>query len=248
MLVNQALAVRVFAYARATEALRDAECRLHELIAHQVAAREAERKRLARELEDSLAQNLLAIRLDVAALHQGTALHNPALRKRVGLALDNLDLTLRSVKHLLGELQPVGIELGLQAAVEIEVRKFKRLTGIDCDLDGSVQDEPALAEATVLTVCRVLQESLNNVSRHSLASRVAVSLGRTRDRIAMEVADNGIGFDVEAPRPVGCQGLFALQERVRAAGGTLEVHSIPTQGTTIRLSLSLANPIGPAIV
>lgn len=248
MLVNQALAVRIFAYTRATEALHHSERRLHELLAHQFAIRETERQRLALVLHDSLAQNLLALRCDIAALHRETGRRYHRLHERVGAALDNLDLTLCSVKHLLGELRPTGIELGVQAAIEIEVRKFRRASGIACVVEGCIPDEPALPEAAVLTVCRVLQESLNNVLRHSMAKQVIVSFASTGGRLLMSVTDNGIGFEPEAPREPGCYGLAGLQERAAAAGGTLDIRSSPDGGTEIRVSLPLSGPPGPAIV
>lgn len=248
MLVNQALAVRVFAYARATEALQLAERRLHELIAYQRALRESERQRLARGLHDSLAQNLLALRLDIAALHEGTGNHHRHLHARAAAALDNVDLTLRAVRQLLGELRPAGIELGLQAAVEIEVRKFRRANGIECALEGNIPDDPELPETVVLTACRVLQESLDNVARHARARRVVVRLACTDACLSMTVTDDGVGFDPEAPSMTGHYGLFDLQERVRGAGGRLEVCSPPAGGTETRLSLPLAPPPGPTIV
>ncbi|MEH6436516.1 sensor histidine kinase [Massilia sp. DD77] len=250
MLVNQALVERIFAYERATEALRLTEQKLHDLIAHQLAAREAERKRLSRELHDSLAQNLLALRMDISTLLQHTGERHQRLHDRAGAALDNVDASLRAVKQLLGELQPTGLELGLQATLELEVRKFTRASGIACTLEGGAElGELVLAESTVLTVYRVLQECLNNVFRHSLASRVGVRLGVAGGMLEMAVSDNGIGFDTEAPAKSSSYGLLDLRERVAAGAGSLRVTSARTHGTDVLLRLPLeTDPSAPAAI
>ncbi len=198
MLVNQALVEKIFACERAEAALRASEQQLHDLLAHQLATREEERKRISRELHDSLAQNLLALRIDIVMLHQHTTKRHYRLRDRIGSALDNVDITLRSVKGLLGELRPSGLDLGLLATLEMELRKFTRASGIACELNGaSGIDELAIGEEHVLTMYRALQECLNNVFRHSLASRVNVRLAQAGGILTMSITDNGIGFEPE---------------------------------------------------
>ncbi|RZA28663.1 MAG: hypothetical protein EOP92_38985, partial [Lysobacteraceae bacterium] len=91
MLVNQALVEKIFACEQAEAALRATEHRLHDLLAHQHARREAERKRISRDLHDSLGQNLLALRMDIVSLQQATADRHRRLHDRLGSALDNVD-------------------------------------------------------------------------------------------------------------------------------------------------------------
>lgn len=240
MLVNQALVEKILACERAEAALRDSENRLHDLLAHQLAMREDERKRLSQAIHDHLAQNLLALRLDIATLYQQTGRH-PRLHHWVGAALDNVDVTLRSVKQLIAGLRPIGMDLGLQATFEIELRKFTHVSGIACDLAVHAPEAlPELDEERMLTVCRVLQECLNNVYRHSLASRVQVTLNPANGALGLVIADNGIGFDPGMARKSRSYGLFALQERVAMLGGSLAVASARSQGTTVSLSLPCA--------
>lgn len=239
MLVNQALVEKIFACERAEAALRESEKNLHDLLAHQLANREAERKRISDDIHDSLAQNLLALRMDIVILFQHTERH-PRLHQWVGAALDNVDITLRTVKHLLGELRPAGLELGLVATLEMEARKFSRASGIVCQLDlDSATDRLALDEETLLTLCRGLQECLNNVFRHSLASRVVVRLRVDSDALAMTVSDNGIGFDTTAARKASSYGLLSLEERLGMHGGELALASDRSRGTAVTLRLPL---------
>ncbi|MFC5461373.1 sensor histidine kinase [Massilia niabensis] len=243
MLVNQALIEKILALQQAEEALRASEQKLHELLAHQLATREDERKRISQELHNSLGQNLLALRIDIVMLHQHTTKRHYRLRDRIGSALDNVDITLRTVKELMGELRPSGLELGLHATVEWELRKFGRASGIACELGaGPGIPELVVGEEEVLTVHRVLQECLNNVFRHSLASRVNVRLDSAGDRLSMRIIDNGIGFDPAAPRKPSSFGLLDLHERVAGHGGELIVKRGRTHGTEVTLSI----PIAPA--
>jgi signal transduction histidine kinase len=249
MLVNQALVEKIFACERAEIALRQSERKLHDLLAHQHTTREDERKQISQRLHDSLAQNLLALRIDIVMMHQQTTGRHYRLRDRIGAALDNIDVTLRSVKELLGELRPACLELGLLATIEMELRKFARASGIACDLRADpALNERVLDEEEVLTVHRVLQESLNNVCRHSLASRVTVQLDAGADRLALTITDNGIGFDQAAPRRPNSYGLLDLVERVATHRGHLAVTSARGDGTQVRLHLPLApaSPIDPA--
>jgi signal transduction histidine kinase len=238
MLVNQALVEKIFACERSQASLREYEQKLHELLAHQRARRDAERKELSREIHDSLAQNLLALRMDIVSLYQHTGERHARLHRRVSAALENLDLTLHTVKHLLSELRPAGFDLGVQSTVEIEARRFSLASGIACtvqvagDLDALVTGEDKL-----MSVYRVLQEALNNVFRHSLASRVRVTLVHADATLELTIDDNGIGFDLAAPPKASSFGLSIQREQVAALGGTLEVISERTHGTRITLRL-----------
>jgi signal transduction histidine kinase len=247
MLVNQALVEKIFACERAEAALRASEQQLHDLLAHQLATREDERKRISQELHDSLAQNLLALRIDIVMLHQHTTKRHYRLRDRIGSALDNVDLTLRSVKQLLGELRPSCMELGLAAIVDMELRKFTRASGIPCDLAGSAGiDELMLDEESLLTIYRVLQECLNNVFRHSLASRVNVRLQAAAGMLTMRIIDNGIGFDPAAPRKPSSFGLLDLHERVTVRGGEFIVKGARNHGTEVIVKIPVAPQVEDA--
>lgn len=240
--VNAALVAKIFQCERAEQALRASEQKLHDLLAHQLNTREEERKRISREIHDSLAQNLLALRLDVSALHQQTADKQPRLHDWVGYALDNLDVTIRAVRQLITDLRPFQLELGLLAAVEWELKKFGRTSGIGASVAaGAELTELVMDDESVLTVYRALQECLTNVSRHSLASRADVALTAGGNTLSMTVSDNGIGFDPAQPPKSSSFGLLGIRERLAPLGGTLAISSSKSHGTTVTLTV----PINP---
>jgi len=242
MLVNQALVEKIIACQHSEASLRASEQQLHSLLAHQRASSEAERKRISREIHDCLGQNLLALRLDIVTLHQHTDDRHGRLHDWVSAALGNIDQTLRTVKHLLGELRPAGLELGVVATLEIEARKFTRASGIACAVqaDGRL-DDLQIDEDILLSLYRVLRESLDNVCRHSLASRVQLHLDSTDGMLELGISDNGVGFTPQALRKTGSFGLATQQEHVAAHGGTLVIDSAHAQGARLVVRLPLVS-------
>jgi signal transduction histidine kinase len=238
MQVNEALVAKIFQYERSEEVLRISEQKQHELLVHEFSTREEERKRMSRAIHDSIEQNLLVLRMDISALHRHTTDKHQRLHERVEAALDNLDEALRAVRQLIADLRPFHLELGLLAAIEWELSKFLRASGIVVEFIGgeSIADR-SMPDEQVLTVYRVLQECLNNVFRHSLASRCTVSVDVTDNAMSMTISDNGIGIDPDKPRKSSSYGLLSISERVSALGGSLAVTSSRSHGTTIALSL-----------
>lgn len=243
MLVNEALVAKIFQCEKAEAALRESERKLNELLAHQVATREEERKRIVREIDASLGQNLLALRMEIAALHARTAQGHPRLHGRVDKALDNIDNTIGSVGQIVAHMRPFQIELGLAAAVEWELNKFQRSSGVHCNLSLDPRvDAMELADEQTLALYRALQACLSNVFRHAMASRVDVMVEMAGDKVLMNVSDNGIGFDTRAPRRSNSYGLLDIEKRIAALAGQLVVTSANPHGTTVTVSIPVARP------
>lgn len=243
MLINEALVAKIFQCERAEAALRVTEKKLNELLAHQVATREEERKRIVHEIDGRLGQNLLALRMDISSLHARTASCHPRLHDWVKRALDNLDSTINSVSQIVAHMRPFQIELGLAAAVEWELNKFERSSGLRCTLSLDARlASTVLTDEQTLALYRALQACLSNVFRHSLASRVEVMLEILNNSVLMNVSDNGIGFDAGQPRKSSSYGLLDVEERMTALAGRLVVTSSRPHGTTVTLSV----PITPS--
>lgn len=243
MLVNEALVAKIFQCEKAEAALRESERKLNELLAHQVATREEERKRIVREVDASLGRNLLALRADISALHARTAQGHPRLHGWVDKALENLDSTISSVGQIVAHIRPFQIELGLAAAVEWELNKFQRSSGVHCNVSLDPRlDTMKLTDEQTLALYRALQACLSNVFRHALASRVDVMVEIAGDQVLMNVSDNGVGFDTGAPRKFSSYGLLDIEKRIAALAGRLVVASSTPHGTTVTLSLPLARP------
>jgi len=237
--VNEALVQKIFQCERAEAALRNSEHKLHALLAHQLGNREDERRRIALEIHDTLGQNLLALRLDVAALHQQTGARQTRLHDWVGAALANLDGTIGAIRQLITDLRPFQLELGLQAALEWECNKFRRSSGIACSLTGiEALHDVAIDDAQLLTLYRVLQECLSNIRRHANAGTVDIALGVTRKKLTMRVADDGVGIDPAHP-PTPAFGLMGMRERLADAGGTFALTRVTPHGTAVTVTLPL---------
>ncbi|WP_332876206.1 sensor histidine kinase [Massilia sp. S19_KUP03_FR1] len=237
--VNEALVQKIFQCERAEEALRVSEGKLHALLAHQLSNREDERRRIAMEIHDTLGQNLLALRLDVAALYQHTSARQARLHDRVGAALHNLDDTIYSVRQLIAHLRPFQLELGLQAALEWEINKFQRDHGVACKVVGlEALHALAMDEVQLLTLYRVLQECLANIARHASASAVSITAVAIKKILNITISDNGIGIDPANPPPPAF-GLMGMRERLRDAGGGFCLAPAAPHGTTVTITIPL---------
>ena len=210
---------------------------LRELTAHRESIKEQERKRIAREIHDELGQTLLALRLDVASLHLRVGGH-ARLRERVGLALSQIDITVRAVRNIINDLRPPVLDLGLDAAIEWQVGQFQRRSGIHCHLAWN-SSAAGLDERVATALFRIVQEALSNVLRHAGASEVTITLGSTARAVNMTINDNGRGAQPEDCRRAGSFGLAGISERIVALGGKFDIASKPGMGLTLIICLPL---------
>lgn len=223
---------------KAENALRQSQATLRELAAYQERIREDERKRIAREIHDELGQNLLALRLDVSALHARAGGRHPLLQERATAALEYIDTTMKSIRSIMNNLRPSVLDLGLPAAIEWQMRQFERRTGVPCELTMN-DDGIEVPEAQATAVFRILQESLNNIGRHARATRVRIALQIDEEYLHFSIRDNGVGMFPGDRRKVRRFGLIGIQERVTMLGGELEIDSTPGQGTILQMRIPM---------
>lgn len=206
-----------------------------ELAQQLIAAQEAERQALARELHDELGQRCSAILVETAALRRGATDDRAALlgaAARADIAAQGLYLL---VRDLLRRLRPDQLDdLGLVAALQALCEAWEERSGVACIFHHEGLDE-ALPDRLNITVYRLVQESLTNVMRHAQASRVRVSLTRSAHGLSLVVDDDGRGMD--PLRTTRGLGLLGARERAAVAGGRLEIHSAP--GAGLRLCAEL---------
>ncbi len=234
-----------------TRELRSSEAKLQQsnehlrmLAAHAENIKEGERKRIAREIHDDLGQNLLALRIEADLLASRTGARHPRLHARARRTLQHIDATIKSVRQIINDLRPNVLDLGLSAAVEWQVREFRRRTDIECELTETPQDMQ-VGDSTATALFRILQESLTNVVRHAHASRVRIELRADGDWITMVVADNGVGIQHSGRNKAGSFGLVGVEERVKMLGGMFYVSGTPGVGTLVRVSIPLDASVGP---
>lgn len=210
--------------------------KLRQLAAHAEQIKEAERKRIAREIHDELAQNLLALKIEAEFLANRTRDKHGRLHERASATVRQIDLTIRSVRQIINDLRPNVLDLGLNAAVDWQVSDFARRTGIACEL---VEDETEyhIDDQSATALFRILQESLNNVARHARASKVRIDLHRHADMLTMTIRDNGIGMQPGSRNRNGSFGLVGIEERINILGGSFSISSGPDTGTTIVVTI-----------
>jgi signal transduction histidine kinase len=210
-----------------------------ELLKRVVVAQESERKRIARELHDSLAQYLTALRLKLDRLGQsGTS--RPQVLAELRALIGELG---QAVNRMAWELRPVALdELGLHSAVDHYLEEWGEMAQLQVDVEIDLAGR-VLPPAVETTLFRVLQEATTNVLRHANATRVGVILEVKDDHIRLIVEDNGKGFrpnDGQLPFAAPKQfGLFGMRERLALVHGDLDVESAPERGTTLFVSIPL---------
>lgn len=200
-----------------------------------ISAQEDERRRVARELHDDLVQRVAAAAIEVGLLEQ-----RPPEERLRGLA--DLKRTLATlsvdVHNLSRRIHPAMLEeRGLVGSIEAECRAFLERGGLPIDLRVQAGFEPPPGDVA-LAAYRIVQESLRNAAQHAAtATEITITLRRAASDLVLEVADDGAGFDRDAPGWKAGLGLASMEERARLLGGTLEIASRPGAGTRIRATL-----------
>lgn len=196
------------------------------LSARLLTLQDEERRKFARELHDSVGQQLAALKMGISML-QSKIPENTMIQECLGLLDDTIAET-RTISHLLHP--PLLDEAGLNSAFRWFVEGFAKRSGIEVKLDVD-QKLARLSDAVELVLFRVLQESLTNVHRHSGAKRADVSLNTSGQNVILKIIDygNGIPHDVlQDLRETGTGagvGLAGMTERVREIGGRLQINS-----------------------
>ena len=220
---------------RAQEALRIYSQRL-------IQAQEAEREKIARELHDQIGQILTAVRINLQSIQRScqTADCVPPLNESIGI----VDEALGRVRELSIELRPSLLDdLGLTAALRWYVDRFAQRTGIIAEILNGFEEGGRLPRELETACFRIAQEALTNVARHAQAASVSVQLERSRERILLTVADDGVGFDIDHLRKsapaASALGLRGMEERALAVGGHIEIDSGSGRGTHVRATFPL---------
>jgi len=225
----------VLGIARDITARKRVEQLVRELGFRREAAREDERKYIARELHDELGQILSALRFEVSVLRMRFGPSNPGIAEGAASMLALVDSVIGLQRDLVSSLRPAVLDMGIAAALEWLVGEFSERSGIECTLRLSESQVEFDADQTTV-VFRIVQESLTNVARHAQASWVRVAVERLPDGYVISVQDDGRGFDPQASRSPKSLGLVGMQERAQMLGGRLEIRAGRGVGTTVVVS------------
>ena len=200
-----------------------------------------ERRRIARDLHDSIGQLLVAVSMNNATAAADPSKLGPAgaqaLRENDEL-LQEITNQVRTISHLLHP--PLLDEVGLSSALRWLVDGFSNRSNIQTSLE-IARDFPRVPPAVEIALFRVVQECLSNVHRHSHSDRCAINLSRQGSQVHVEIKDWGRGIPAEKLEVLsssGGVGVRGLQERLRRLGGTLEITS-NSAGTTVTATVPL---------
>jgi PAS domain S-box-containing protein len=202
---------------------------------------DAERRRIAHEIHDGVAQSLAGLRFKSALWSHLADGAPPGMRAALDELRDVLTAAIVDLRRAIFALRPLDLEtLGFFPALTHLVADFgdQNQLVVQMDVTGSQADLPAVYE---LPLFRILQEGLSNVGQHARASSVLVFLAvGAAGGVIASVRDNGQGFDPQQLAPVERDGHFGLRqmrERILDLGGTLDIHSAPGEGTELVITL-----------
>ena len=225
---------------KAERSLQQREDELIKLTGRLIHSQEEELRRLSRDLHDDLTQRIAALAIDAGMLEKTMRPLQPDASQQ----LADLKLGLIEVSHnvhaLSRQLHPSILDdLGLVQAIRSECDNFSKRSGIAVTFESGNGSVP-LSNEIALCLYRVLQEGLQNISKHSGASQAKVALQNRPDGVHLMIQDSGRGFDMKQGTGTGAIGLSSMKERVRLVSGMVSIVSEPGMGTEIQVFI----PVG----
>ncbi len=224
------------------EDLKRSEKELRFLSSKLIVVQESERKKIALELHDTIAQNLAVVKLSLSQKlkQMGESTAPPSSGISLETIISLVQNNIEEVRRIMTDLRPSILDdLGILATINWHCREFQEIhTGIRVRKELEIR-EKCVPDALKVVIFRILQESMNNIVKHAEAKRIRISLRKRDDRIELVIKDNGKGFDVEETlSQVGMKkgmGIIGMKERTELSGGSFFIDSRPADGTCIRV-------------
>jgi signal transduction histidine kinase len=219
--------------ASAAIAVGTAKTVAQEYLRHSIQAAEVERRRWARELHDETLQGLGALNVLLSTGLKGDL--EGSTRKALGFIEEQIAL----LRSLISDLRPAVLDdLGLEPALEALAERMASASGLIVELDLDLVSGPEKSRTRLIpeiedAIYRLVQETLNNVSKHAATNRAVVSVRESGGSVAVEVRDDGIGFELD--ENTGGFGLIGMRERAELVEGKLAVAAAPGAGTTVSI-------------
>ncbi len=247
-IVEDGLVLRFWGTGRDVTAMREAEnalaqhdAQLSALAAEITLAEERARRKLASELHDGPAQNLAGMALQLAALKRGTS--DREIVERLTEAEQVLADTTLQTRTLMLELAPPGLhDTGIIEALRWLAERVSNQQRITVTVEDDGQPKPLEDQISVL-LFQTVRELLQNVVKHARSKRATVRCTVDSESLCLDVIDPGVGFEVQSinrlPTRQGGFGLFSIRERLKLMGGSIDIHSIVGEGTTVRIRVPL---------
>lgn len=207
-------------------------------------AHEDERQMISRELHDSVAQELISLKIALEMLFEQHPQLPRDITQKLSVLSGVLDQSITTVRNLSYDLRPPGLtEFGLVQTLAAYCEEFEKNTTITVDFRTAGLKTDGMSSLAEINLYRLIQEGLNNVRKHAEADRVTVKLMGAHPNIILRIEDNGKGFDVKtsmaAPSREKRMGLRTMRERVELLQGRMTVHSEPNDGTRILIKFPM---------
>ncbi|MDN6296314.1 MAG: sensor histidine kinase [Alkalibacterium sp.] len=197
---------------------------------------EGERKRIARELHDSVSQQLFAASMMLSAVNQQIEESTEGVVSQLKMVEQTINASQTEMRALLLHLRPVQLDgKSLKQGIEHLLKELTSKIEVNIHYEIERITMPTVMEDHFF---RILQELLSNVLRHAKAKVLEVYLTQNNNVIQLRVNDDGVGFDVEKPKS-GSYGLQNIKERIEGMGGSVKVVSLPSFGTRIEINVPL---------
>ena len=192
---------------------------------------EEERIRISREIHDEIGHLLTALKYDTEGLINHPDRSSKQVNEDLTDMISLIDLLIDSVRKIATELRPGILDhMGLLAAIEWKIKQFRMKNKICCEYQVDEMDMQFTKNETTF-IYRILQEIFTNVTRHSKATYMWISITYKDGCFLMKVTDNGVGFDVQKGLQKGSLGLLGMRERAKSIGGEIQIESEPGKGT-----------------
>ena len=190
-----------------------------------------ERTRIARDLHDRIGQSLAYLAFELDRIVGQSKDAEPELSQALDHLRDDVRGVIREVRDTLYDLRTdVSEEQSLAVTLEQYADRVADRTGLDFQVDADPARLPLLQEREMW---RIVQEAITNVERHAKATRVRVTWRCDGERAAVRVTDNGVGFELQRAGRLDSYGMLGMRERASSIGATIDIHSVPGQGTSI---------------
>ena len=220
---------------------RHAEESTRTLLANVITTQEGERRRIARELDDDMAQTLTSVLVGLRAVEDADDF--PVAREAVGVLRTSLAAVLQGILRMACGLRPSILDdLGLEPALELLAVDVAREGDLSVDIQVTSMPMPRLPKAMEIALYRIAEEALSNTGKHAAAKTVSVVIDQSGETVRLVIKDDGRGFDVATPPCETHLGLMKMHERADFMGGSMTVRSSVGRGTTLCVSAPVRPP------
>ncbi|MFZ4582607.1 MAG: PAS domain-containing sensor histidine kinase [Paludibacter sp.] len=223
---------------QAEEELKASREQMQNFSSHLLKVRENERAAITLEIHDSVAQYLVALKMEMGIYI------NRMLKSSETLNCDQIATRMESfvaqieTRMIMNGLRPEQLELlGLIETIEVHLQSFEEIHHIKCNFENTLTQLNIEQEKSIV-LFRIFQESLINILKHANATKVDVKLSKIKDLLMLEIIDNGVGFDQNHKIQEDSFGLVSMKEQIKQMNGTFTVTSEIGQGTVVRVEIA----------